>query len=148
MIWPLWWLHFVQCTVFLGGRSKVQILLCLLSSSFIKSSSSPAPLYESDWVTDCAGYKIKAANTHAGSHAYMWQSDIGAWWWKPLVNSRPWIFIIAYLELSAGVWVCCFLFPLLFIRSIFLYSSSLPSRAFIVSQRTFECLEMQLWWLN
>lgn len=65
-----------------------------------------------------------------------------------LVNIRPWMFIVASLELSAGVWICCFRFPSIFIHIIFLYSSILPSRAFIVSQRSSKCLEMQLWGLN
>lgn len=42
---------------FLSRRSKVQTLLYLLSSSVIMcSSSSPATLYECNWVMDLAGY--------------------------------------------------------------------------------------------
>lgn len=46
---------FMQC--FLNCRSKVQTLLYLLSSSVImRSPSSPATLYECNWVMDLAGY--------------------------------------------------------------------------------------------
>lgn len=59
------------------------------------------------------------------------------------------LMIEAYSEQSALNIYCSISWALLlYLYAAFLCSSSLPSCAFIVSQRTFECLEMHLWWLN
>lgn len=55
--WQTIWETILFMQHFLSARSKVQTLLYLLSSSVIMpSSSSPATLYECNWVMDLAGY--------------------------------------------------------------------------------------------